>query len=134
MNKSIIVGIILILIIAYGCSPKSQTITFEEGVDRINEIDKEFGATMKIPPNSTEKIDGLLTQITGFAALNKDMPKSLEYLLDFRIKSLEAEKLHIEGWQWGKGSTTGYDCSLREPEGSLCYSGLPAGNESAANQ
>ena len=27
---------------------------------------------------------------------------------DFRIKSLEAEKLHLEGWQWGKASTTEY--------------------------
>ena len=108
MNKSIVFGIVLILIIVYGCTPKSQTITFEEGVNRINDIDKEFGATMKTPPNSTEKIDGLFIQITGFAALNKDMPKALEYLLDFRIKSLEAEKLHIEGWQWGKASTTEY--------------------------
>jgi hypothetical protein len=86
--------------------------TFKQGVKRINEIDQNYGADMKIPPNSTEKISGLLTQITGFAALNENMPKSLKYLLDFRIKSLEAEKLNIEGWQWGRASTTdwGFGC------------------------
>ncbi len=96
----------------YGCASSSKTITFEQGVKRINEIDKEYGVDMKTLPNSTEKISGLLTQITGFAALNKNMPKSLEYLLDFRIKTLEAELLHIEGWQWGRGSTTdwGFGC------------------------
>jgi hypothetical protein len=40
------------------------------------------------------------------------MPLSLKYLLDFRIKGIEAEKLHTEGWQWGRGSTTdwGFGC------------------------
>ena len=107
-----IFGIVSILIILYGCASSSKSITFEQGVKRINEIDKEYGVDMKTLPNSTEKISGLLTQITGFAALNKNMPKSLEYLLDFRIKTLEAELLHIEGWQWGRGSTTdwGFGC------------------------
>lgn len=112
MNKLVIIGITLVLLAAYGCSVSSKTITFEQGVERLNEMDKEYGSNMKTPPNSTEKIDGLLTQITGFAALNKNMPQALEYLLDFRIKSLEAEKLHIEGWQWGRASTTewGFGC------------------------
>ena len=108
MNESmILIGILLI--VAVGCS---STMTFDKGVKKINAIDKEYGADMKTPPNSTEKINGLLAQITGFAAVNKDIPKSLKYLLDFRIKTLEAEKLHVEGWQWGRGSTTdwGFGC------------------------
>ncbi len=109
MNKAII--FVLSLIIVYGCA-SSGTVTFDQGVKRVNEIDQNYGADMKIPPNSTEKISGLLTQITGFAALNENMPKSLKYLIDFRIKSLEAELLHMEGWQWGRGSTTdwGFGC------------------------
>lgn len=112
MDKSIIFGIVLIFALVYGCASSSQTISFEQGVKRINKIDEKFGADMKIPPNSTEKISGLLTQITGFAVLNENMPQSLEYLLDFRIKSLEAELLYIEGWRWGRGSTTewGFGC------------------------
>ncbi|MCH8004527.1 MAG: hypothetical protein IH934_07920 [Nanoarchaeota archaeon] len=111
MKKSLIFIFVLSLIVVYGCA-SSGTITYKQGVKRINEIDENFGATMKTPPDSTEKIDGLLIQIIGFAASNENMPKSLEYLLDFRIKSLEADKLHIEGWQWGRGSTTdwGFGC------------------------
>tara|TARA_Y100000310_G_scaffold345527_1_gene466023 strand:+ start:19606 stop:20196 length:591 start_codon:yes stop_codon:yes gene_type:complete len=109
-NKSLIIIAVFALIAMYGCS--SQDIAFKQGVKKINSLDEEFGATMKTPPNSTEKADGLLIQLMGFRAANEDTPKSLEYLLDFRIKSLEAELLHIEGWQWGKGSTTdwGFGC------------------------
>tara|TARA_Y100000310_G_scaffold250424_1_gene256637 strand:+ start:1277 stop:1855 length:579 start_codon:yes stop_codon:yes gene_type:complete len=111
MNKPIIFIFVLSLIVAYGCT-SSENITFKEGIERINEIDEKYGAAIKTPPNSTEKIDGLLTQITGFAALHQNMPLSLKYFVGFRIASLEAEKLHIQGWQWGKGSTTdfGFGC------------------------
>ncbi len=96
----------LALIIAYGCA--SSQLTFKQGAKKINKLDEQYDADIKTPPNSTEKIDGLMAQLTGFRALNENMPQSLEYLLDFKIKTLEAEKLHIEGWQWGKGSTTDY--------------------------
>ncbi|MCH8329356.1 MAG: hypothetical protein IIB81_03105 [Nanoarchaeota archaeon] len=111
MNKSMIFGIALLLIIVYGCV-SSGTITFNKGVKRINEIDNQYGVGMKTVPNSTGEINGLLAGLTGFAASNKDMPLSLKYLLDFRIKGLEAELLHMEGWQWGRGSTTdwGFGC------------------------
>jgi hypothetical protein len=111
MNKLIIFSIVLVLIIVSGCAG-SGTITFNKGVKRINEIDSQYGADMRTVPNSTQKINDLYAQLTGFGAANKDMPLSLKYLLDFRIKSLEAELLHIEGWQWGRASTTdwGFGC------------------------
>mgnify|MGYP001589029515 CR=1 FL=1 len=123
MNKSIIFGIVLIFVVVYGCAPSSKTITFEQGVKRISEMDAKFGADMKTPPNSTENIDELLTELMGFSAVNKDMPLSLKYLLDFKIKTLEAEKLHIEGWQWGRASTTDW--------GFGCRKGYPIITESA---
>jgi len=105
-NKLILPLAVFLMIIVYGCA--TTTVTFDSGVKKINEFDKQFGATMKAPPNSTEGVNGLLAQLVGFRAANADMDKSLVNLLDFRIKSLEAERLHIEGWQWGKGSTTDY--------------------------
>lgn len=110
--KRIIFILILALVAAYGCA--SSQITFEQGVKKINKLDKQYDGSIKIPPNSTENIDGLLGQLTGFRALNENMPQSLEYLLDFKIKTLEAEKLHIEGWQWGRGSTTDYGFGCRK--------------------
>ncbi len=105
-NKLILLLSVLLIVIVYGCA--TSTMAFDNGVKKLNEFDKQFGATMKTPPNSTEGVKGLLAQLVGFRAANADMDKSLANLLDFRIKSLEAERLHIEGWQWGKGSTTDY--------------------------
>jgi len=111
LKKIILLGTILILVIMYGCASPQDT-AFKKGIKRIDGIDDKFGATMKTPPDSKEGVNELLTQLIGFSAANKDMPKPLEYLLDFRIKSLEAEKLHIEGWQWGRASTIdwGFGC------------------------
>jgi len=106
LNKLIFPLAVFLMVIVYGCA--TTTVTFDNGVKKINEFDKQFGATMKAPPNSTEGVNGLLAQLVGFRAANAAMDKSLANLLDFRIKSLEAERLHIEGWQWGKGSTTDY--------------------------
>jgi len=110
-NKSIILVMALFLVIVYGCTSPDDA-AFKKGVKRINEIDEKFDSNMKVPPDTKEGVNELLIQIVGFAAANENMPKSLEYLLDFRIKTLEAEKLHIEGWQWGRGSTTdwGFGC------------------------
>lgn len=105
-NKLILPITLFLMVIVYGCA--TTTVTFDNGIKKINEFDKQFGATMKTPPNSTEYVNGLFAQLIGFRAANADMDKSLANLLDFRIKSLEAERLHIEGWQWGKGSTTDY--------------------------
>ena len=105
-NKIILMLAVFLMAITYGCA--TSTMAFDSGINKINEFDKQFGSTMKAPPNSTEGVNGLLAQLVGFRAANADMDKSLASLLDFRIKSLEAERLHIEGWQWGKGSTTDY--------------------------
>lgn len=111
MNKTIIF-ILLILIIVYGCTASSKNLTFDKGVKKINEIDRNYGATLKVPPETAEEIDGLLAQLIGFKVVNENIPKPLEFLLDFKIKFLKTEKLHVEGWQWGRASTTefGFGC------------------------
>ena len=111
MNKIIVFSIISILIFVYGCTIPEDA-AFKKGVKRINEIDEKFGVSTKTVPDSAEELNELYAQLVGFSATNKDISQALEHLLDFRIKSLEAEKLHIEGWQWGRGSTTdwGFGC------------------------
>ncbi len=107
MNKVII--LVLVLVLAYGCSSQ---LTFENGVGKINELDKKYGSGLKSPPNSTERIAGLVAELDDFKSANQNLPEPLKYLVDFRIKFLEAEKLNAEGWQWGKASTTefGFGC------------------------
>jgi hypothetical protein len=106
----LIVIFALILIIS-GCNSSSQSLTFEQGVKKINSIEEKYGANIKTPPQTTDGIDQLVAQLTGFRAVN-GLPESLEKLIDFKIKFLEAEKLHAEGWQWDRASTTefGFGC------------------------
>jgi len=111
MNKSLFFVFVLSLIVLYGCQG-SDTMTFSKGAERLNEINEKFGSSMKTPPNSEEDIKALMVQITGFAA-SQDLPVSLEYLIDFRLKNLAAERLHIEGWQWGRGSSIDYGFGCR---------------------
>ncbi len=110
----------LSLIIVYGCASFSELtgfaasqMTFKQGVKKISEIDEKYGATLKSAPAEVNDVEGLLAQFTGFRTLN-ELSEPLEYLLDFKIKFLEAEKLNLEGWRWGRGSTTDYGFGCRK--------------------
>lgn len=128
MNKPIVLSWILLVIVISSCTPTSKTITFDEGVERINEIDKKFGASMKTVPSSAENVWGLIVQLTGFGAVNENMPESVAYLLDYRIKGLESEKLYMGGWQWGKASTIDYGFGCKGAERILNSSKLREGS------
>ena len=99
----------LIFVVLYGCTPQNE---FDKGVEKLKELDEQYGSSLKSPPETTIQIDNLIAQIIGFRVLNENLPQSLESLLDFKIKFLEAEKLSAEGWQWGRASTTefGFGC------------------------
>ena len=111
MNKTVIFALILSLAIVYGCA--ASQMDFGQGVEKISELDKKYGSSLKSPPNSSGNINGLAAELNNFKAANKNLPESLKYLVDFRIKFMEAEKLGAEGWQWGKASTTefGFGCN-----------------------
>ena len=121
LSKFMVLAIGLIFLIS--CT-SHEAITFEQGVERINEINDRFYVDMKTSPGTVEDIDELLAELNELKALNENMPKPLAYLLDYRIKSLEAEKLHIEGWQWGKASTTEYGFGCKGTERILNSSSL----------
>ena len=75
MNKTIIFGILFLLVIIYGCTSLIDA-SFKKGVKRINEIDDNFDAGMKTIPDSVEQIDGLLVQLLGFRVANYDTTQS----------------------------------------------------------
>src|SRR3989338_2097525 len=86
---------------------------FGHGVKKISELDKKYGSSLKSSPNSLDNISRLTAELNDFRAANGNLPEPLKYLVDFRIKFLEAEKLNAEGWKWGKASTTefGFGCN-----------------------
>tara|TARA_Y100000031_G_scaffold137809_1_gene163205 strand:- start:692 stop:1339 length:648 start_codon:yes stop_codon:yes gene_type:complete len=120
LNKTTIFILMLSLIFVYGCATFSELtgfaaseITFKQGIKKINELDEKYEVDLKTAPSAMDDVEELLTQFIGFKAVN-ELPEPLEYLLDFKIKFLEAEKLNLEGWQWGKGSTTDYGFGCRK--------------------
>jgi len=104
MNKFFILILLLAALFLYSCTSE---ISFNKGIKKLDGFDREHGATLKAPPNVTSEIDGLTAQLIGYSALN-DLNEPLELLIDFKLKLLEAEKLHAIGWQWGRASTTKY--------------------------
>lgn len=111
MNKTAIFALILSVAVVYGCA--ASQMNFGQGVKKINELDKKYGSSLKSPPNSTGRMDELVAELDDFRAANGNLPEPIKYLVDFRIKFLEAEKLSAEGWKWGKASTTefGFGCN-----------------------
>ena len=106
MKKIALISVIVMLAFIYGCASGNE-ISFNDGIKKLEQFDKKYKSSVKVPPASTPQIDELKAQLVGFKAANK-LSKPLNDLVDFRIAFLEAEKLNAEGWQWGKGSTTDY--------------------------
>jgi len=111
LNKTLIFVIVLILIVVYGCASPEDT-AYKKGINRLNEIEGNFGVNVKTVPESRERLIDLHAQILGFSAADDGTSKALKELLEYRVKILDAERLHAEGWQWGRGSTTdwGFGC------------------------
>ncbi len=106
MKRITLIALIAILAFAYGCASGSE-MGFNDGIKKLEQFDKQHNSSIKTPPASVTEIDELRAQLAGFKAANK-LSSPLNSLVDFRIAFLEAEKLNVEGWQWGKSSTTDY--------------------------
>ena len=106
MNGKIIFISVLALLMAYGCQVSSE-LTFQEGIKKLDEIEQKHGASLKMPPNSTERIDSLVADLNEFESNNKLSEPMLAFM-DFKLKYLESSRLYLDGWKWGKGSTTDY--------------------------
>ena len=96
----------LVVIAVYGCMNQSP-VSFKDGIKRISQIDSKYGASIRSPPNESNKIDGFISELAAFKSSNK-ISEPLKSILNFKMKFLEAEKLNAEGWQWDRASTTEY--------------------------
>jgi len=111
LNKVLILIFAISVVIITSCTSPFEK-SFNDGVERLNELDSSYNVNLKSAPETTDKIDELIFQYVGFRALQTDVPQPLDYLIDFRLNFLESEKLNLEGWQWGRASTTefGFGC------------------------
>lgn len=108
-----VILLLMFVVFVVGCTPGSKIVSFEEGVERIKEIDAKYGSNMMAVPLDAEGLANLRAELVGFRSSN-ELDPALEALLDFRIKILEAKTVFDEGWKHGRSGTTefGFGCKM----------------------
>jgi len=93
-----------------------QSKDFGYGIKLVNSINSDYNTTMESYPKSIPQIKSMLN---GFSELKKLQLESgqeaFNYVVDYRILNLEAEKFYIEGQKYGQAGTTkqGFGCKSR---------------------
>ncbi len=104
---------ILILVFTLSCDvPKD----FDYGIKKINETNNKYGVTLETYPKEIEQLNLLFNDLTELKKINLTKDKEpFNYLIDYRIKNIEAEKLYIASQKYGIIGTTkdGFGCKSR---------------------
>lgn len=108
-------GFFLIFIIFFiaGCA---QAKDFSYGIKQINNLNSKYNTTMETYPDSTRQIDLMLNDMEEFRKLQLEKDQEpFNYVVEYRMLNLEAEKLFIEGQKYGNTGTTkyGFGCKPR---------------------
>lgn len=105
--------LIVILLFVAGCSESRD---FNYGIGIINNINSEYNTTMEDYPDNLKDINSMLDDYKELKNIQLSAGQEpLNYILDYRILNLEAEKLFIEGQKYGNAGTTklGFGCKQR---------------------
>lgn len=105
--------LIVILLGILGCS---QLIDFNYGIKQINAIDARYNASIERYPKNIDDIRQMLKDLSGLKSLQLSYgQEQFNYLIDYKILNLEAEKLYIESQKFGSSGTTknGFGCKSR---------------------
>lgn len=108
-KKFLIIALIFIL----GCA---QAKNFDYGLKQINSLNSKYNATMEIYPKTMQKISLMIDDLKELRKLQLETGKeSFDYIVDYRILNLEAERLYREGQKYGNSGTTkeGFGCKSR---------------------
>ena len=94
----------------------AQAKDFDYGAEQINNINSKYNTTMETYPKTVQRIDSMLSdfeEIKGMQLATGQEP--FDYLLSFRIRNLEAERLLAESQKYGSAGTTkyGFGCKIR---------------------
>lgn len=105
--------LLVALALLFGCA---QAKDFKYGAKQVFELNSKYGNSMETYPNSLEQIDSMLSEYQELKKLPLETGKEpFNYIVDYRILNLEAEKLYIQGQKYGDSGTTakGFGCKQR---------------------
>ena len=104
---------IIILALLLGCT---QAKDFDYGAREVNKINSEYNVTMETYPKHLKQIDSMGNELKELKKISMETGQEpLNYLIDYRLLNLEAEKLYIFGQKYGETGTTkgGFGCKSR---------------------
>ena len=102
-----------ILIAIAGCS---QAKNFAYGVKQLNSINARYNTTIETYPQHLKPIDLMSSDLKELKKEKLETGQEpLNYIIDYRLLNLEAEKLFIFGQKYGDSGTTkyGFGCKSR---------------------
>jgi hypothetical protein len=105
--------IVLAVMVLLGCS---QTKNFDYGVKQINLINSRYKTTMHTYPADLNAIDQMINEYKELKKIELERDnEQFNYVVDYRILNLEAERFHILGNKYGSSGSTkdGFGCKQR---------------------
>lgn len=105
--------LIFALLFIVGCT---QANDFAYGLKQINSINSKYNTDMETYPKSLNQIDSMIDDFKELKKLELEKgQEALNYIIDYRLLNLEAEKLYIQGQKYGTTGTTkgGFGCKSR---------------------
>ena len=111
--KKIYLMITLLLVFIASCT---QSKDFNYGVSQINSVNAKYNTTMETYPQHLKQIDSMSSDLKELKKIKlENGQEPLNYLIDYRLLNLEAEKLFIFGRKYGDSGTTkyGFGCKSR---------------------
>ena len=104
--KRIYLMIALMLVFIASCT---QPKDFNYGIRQLNAINTKYNTTMETYPRHLKQIDSMNTDLKELKKIKLETGQEpLNYIIDFRLLNLEAEKLYILGQKYGDSGTTKY--------------------------
>lgn len=104
---------VLALIFILGCT---QTKDFSYGVKQLNKINAKYNTTMETYPRTIPQIALMLNDLNELKKTSLETGQEpFDYVINYRLLNLEAEKLYIESQKYGGTGTTknGFGCKSR---------------------
>ena len=102
--------LIMALIFIAGCI---KTKDFGYGVEQLNSVNARYNTTMETYPTTIANLNLMMQDLTELRKMPLDTEiEPFNYLVDYRLLNIEAEKLYIEGQKYGGAGTTkdGFGC------------------------
>jgi hypothetical protein len=91
--------VLSVLVLIIGCT--TWIVSFDGGIKEMDKIDEKYGVDLKNMPATIEDSVLMRKDLKELEQLSFNAPESFKLFLDYRLKSIEANIIHLEAWKEG---------------------------------